>query len=185
MSDQREDIWGSLFEQINEVVTDSIETNLEAQTALIESWAETVEQSVPDEEVFAEGIEGYTQAYEIWMDATETLFEQTTDAAQGEDISPEEFREFWLRSANEAFSEVMAADELNRSHDSATDEDQTDSEESRQDIAEIDGIGPTYAQRLREHGIETIDDLAEADAEKIATIAETTESRIEDWLDQV
>ncbi len=53
------------------------------------------------------------------------------------------------------------------------------------DIEALDGIGPTYAERLREAGVETVGDIGASDAAELAEIAETTESRAADWLDQV
>jgi len=53
------------------------------------------------------------------------------------------------------------------------------------DVRTVRGIGPTYAERLGEAGIETTADLAAHDAAELAEIAETSESRVEDWLDQV
>ena len=97
-----------MMEQMNDAVADSIEQNMKSQAAFVESWAEAVEDSVPEEDAMAEGIQGYNRAYEVWMDAAEQMFERTTDAAQGEDIEPGEFRDIWLQSANEAFKEVMS-----------------------------------------------------------------------------
>jgi polyhydroxyalkanoate synthase len=53
------------------------------------------------------------------------------------------------------------------------------------DVESVNGIGPTYADRLREAGIETVDDLADYDAAELAEITQTSESRAADWLDQV
>jgi polyhydroxyalkanoate synthase len=50
--------------------------------------------------------------------------------------------------------------------------------------AAIDGIGPTYAERLREAGIETTADLADADAADIADAADVGLTRAEDWRSQ-
>jgi len=52
-------------------------------------------------------------------------------------------------------------------------------------LEDIDGIGPTYADRLRAAGIDHADQLSEYDAAELAEIAETTGSRAQDWLDQV
>ncbi len=102
------DEWTEMVEQMNEAVAESVEQNLEAQAAFAESWADAVEDAVPDDDEFAEGIQGYNRAYEEWMEAAERTFERTTDAAQGEDVDPSEFRDIWLRSANEAFKHVMS-----------------------------------------------------------------------------
>jgi hypothetical protein len=100
--------WNEMVEQMNDAVADSVEQNMEAQAAFVESWADAFDNTVPEEDVVEEGIEGYNRAYEVWMEASEQLFERTADAAQGEDVSPSEFRDIWLQSANEAFKEVMS-----------------------------------------------------------------------------
>jgi polyhydroxyalkanoate synthase len=53
------------------------------------------------------------------------------------------------------------------------------------DVESVDGIGPTYAERLHEAGIETTADLADADAETVAEAAQTSESNAADWIEQV
>ena len=57
--------------------------------------------------------------------------------------------------------------------------------EAAADVETVSGIGPTYADRLHAAGIETVADLVEYDAAELAEIAETTESRAQDWLDQL
>ncbi|MFQ3319826.1 MAG: polyhydroxyalkanoate synthase [Natronomonas sp.] len=52
------------------------------------------------------------------------------------------------------------------------------------DLEEISGIGPTYAERLREDGIKTLVQLAESDAETVADAAGVGVSRAEDWIEQ-
>jgi hypothetical protein len=101
------DDWNEMVEEMNDAVADSMEQNMKAQAAFMESWAEAVEGSMPEEDEMAEGFEGYNRAYEVWMDASEKMFQRTTDAAQGEDVEPSEVRDIWLQSANEAFKEVM------------------------------------------------------------------------------
>ena len=107
-SNPMQEDWNEMVEQMNDAVADSIEKNMEAQAAFIESWTDAVDDSIPEEDVLEEGVEGYNRAYEVWMDAAEQLFERTTDAAEGEDVDPSEFRDIWLQSANEAFKEVMS-----------------------------------------------------------------------------
>ncbi|MFC6939839.1 poly(R)-hydroxyalkanoic acid synthase subunit PhaE [Salinirubellus sp. GCM10025818] len=100
--------WARMVEQMNDTMSRSIEQNMEAQASLMESWADAMNDSVPDEEMMAENFEGYARAYEVWIDAAEQLFERTADAAEGEDVSFTELRDVWLQSANQAFKEVMS-----------------------------------------------------------------------------
>jgi len=51
-------------------------------------------------------------------------------------------------------------------------------------VDEITGIGPTYAERLGEVGIRTVDDLAAADAATVADAAQASESRAADWIER-
>jgi predicted flap endonuclease-1-like 5' DNA nuclease len=51
-------------------------------------------------------------------------------------------------------------------------------------LEEIDGIGPTYAERLESAGIETVADLTSADPDAVADAAEAGESRAENWIEQ-
>jgi len=101
------DDWNEMLQEMNDAVADSVEQNMKAQAAFMESWADAVEESVPEQDELAEGFEGYNRAYEVWMDAADKMFERSTDAAQGEDVEPAEIRDIWLQSANEAFKEVM------------------------------------------------------------------------------
>jgi polyhydroxyalkanoate synthase len=56
---------------------------------------------------------------------------------------------------------------------------------SGDDLETVSGIGPTYAERLRDAGVVTTDDLADHDAAELAEIAQTSESNAQDWLDQL
>jgi len=110
MSDtnQIQDDWNEMVEQMNDAVADSVEQNMKAQAAFVESWSDAFENNAPDEDVISDGIEGYNRAYEVWMDAAEQFAERTSAAAEGEDVDPAELRDIWLQSANQAFKEVMS-----------------------------------------------------------------------------
>jgi hypothetical protein len=99
--------WSEMVEEMNEAVAESVEQNMKAQAAFVDSWADAVEDSVPEEEAVADGVQGYNQAYEEWMGAAERMLERTSDATNGEDVDPAEIRDIWLQSANEAFKHVM------------------------------------------------------------------------------
>ncbi len=89
---------------------------------------------------------------------------------------------------DEASDEVDEAVDTQEPTSTAEDTEESTGDETRDgsdDIESVEGIGPTYADRLREAGIETADDLAAADIETVADTADIPESRAEEWLEQV
>ena len=99
------------------------------------------------------------------------------DTEDGEGDEDDEGVDIEVESPGEAGSDE--ADE-----DSDGDGEATDGIEAA-DVEVVNGIGPTFAERLRAAGVETVGDLGDYDAAELAGIAETTESRATDWLDQV
>lgn len=95
---------------MNEAVATSMERNLEAQAAFMESMSDAVLGSVPDEDQIADGIEGYNRASEVWLEAAEQAFEATTDSLEGEEVDLETYRDIWLRAANDSISELVSTD---------------------------------------------------------------------------
>lgn len=55
---------------------------------------------------------------------------------------------------------------------------------SSEPVETIRGIGPAYAERLAEAGIETVADLAGADAEAVAQETDIAQGRVEDWIEE-
>jgi len=57
---------------------------------------------------------------------------------------------------------------------------------NRQALIDINGIGPTYASRLMEAGINTLDDLANADPEELAERLDVIGGRatVQNWIMQ-
>jgi polyhydroxyalkanoate synthase len=109
---------------------------------------------------------------EIDTDIVDTDVGDDANAEEGVDIEVEE-------PGDEANAEAEG--------DEADEADADTAEEDLEaaDVELVKGIGPTYAERLRAAGIETAGDLAGYDAAELAEIAEATESRAADWLDQV
>ena len=56
--------------------------------------------------------------------------------------------------------------------------------EAEADLRAIDGIGASYADRLRAAGIESVADLADADPGALAAEAEVPEGRLEVWIER-
>ena len=109
-----------------------------------------------------------------------------------EDVWPEVCEWFWAQSEpDEDTEEGAAADDVSDIQDAAAEQvqaredDAADAAEAAAGVEAVDGIGPTFAERLRAAGVETVDDLAGYDAAELADIAETNESRARQWLDQL
>jgi len=64
--------------------------------------------------------------------------------------------------------------------------DGTSTDGSGRSVIDVNGIGPTYAARLQEVGINTMSDLAGADVDELAGQIEVIGGRteIEDWIKQ-
>jgi len=185
--------WARMFEQMNDAMSRSIEQNMEAQTSFMESWADAMEDAVPDEEIMTEGFEGYADAYEVWIDAAEQLFERTTDAAEGEDVSFTELRDVWLQSANEAFKQVMSTSAFAAANGQLVDammEMQTRTDEFSEDTltqlglptrSDVDEVGGRLVElERRQHGVEEkldrVLDRTEGLPEQLRNVEERQES---------
>jgi predicted flap endonuclease-1-like 5' DNA nuclease len=61
-----------------------------------------------------------------------------------------------------------------------------DADAQRQALIDINGIGPTYASRLMDAGINTLDDLANADAGSLAEKLDVIggQATVENWIAQ-
>ncbi|WP_135303422.1 poly(R)-hydroxyalkanoic acid synthase subunit PhaE [Haloarcula amylovorans] len=175
MSDtnQMQDNWAEMVEQMNDAVADSMEQNMKAQAAFVESWADAVEDSLPKEDELSEGLQGYNQAYEEWMNAVEQMVERSADAAQGEDVDPSEFRDIWLQSANEAFKHVMGTSAFAAANGQLVEsmmEMQQEADELNQDA-------------IAQMGFPTRDDMDEV-AERLLEV-ERRQHAVEEKLDRV
>lgn len=59
-----------------------------------------------------------------------------------------------------------------------------DDDDASAAVEDIKGIGPAYAERLAEIGIETVDDLADADPAEVAEGTSVGEKRAATWIER-
>lgn len=110
MSDSSQNVgaeWAKFVQNMNKAMAEAAEQNMEASAEFMEAWSEGFVDSMPENDDWADGMEGYNNAVEVWMDATEEMSQRLSDAVEGETVEVEEFRDIWLQSANQAFKEVM------------------------------------------------------------------------------
>jgi len=113
--------------------------------------------------------------------------ETEAEPAEEEDAEPE------AEPAEEDDDETEATEE-EAEPETETAEDEAEEPESEPEteatageavsVEEINGIGPTYSERLAEAGLGTVAALAESDPATIAEAAQAPESRAEEWIDQ-
>ncbi|WP_458206160.1 helix-hairpin-helix domain-containing protein [Haladaptatus sp. NG-SE-30] len=65
-----------------------------------------------------------------------------------------------------------------------TDESEEAAIEDGRPLEDVKGIGPAYAERLRNAGVENSAQLAVADAEELATETDLSPKRIEGWIER-
>jgi predicted flap endonuclease-1-like 5' DNA nuclease len=66
----------------------------------------------------------------------------------------------------------------------AEDADEPEPEGSGEPVDSIKGIGPAYADRLADADVETVAELAAADAAELAERTDISEKRIQGWIDR-
>ncbi|MCT9096600.1 class III poly(R)-hydroxyalkanoic acid synthase subunit PhaC [Haloarchaeobius sp. HME9146] len=94
------------------------------------------------------------------------------------------FEDRMVEDTGEADAEAIA-DEL--AEEEATEDESVEIEvegTDEPDLEVIDGIGPSYAERLRKAGIESIAALAAADADELAAETDVNPQRVQDWIAQ-
>jgi len=111
---------------------------------------------------------------ELWPDVCE-WFEEHSDV---DDATAESTTE--PESPDAALAEDADSDEP----DAPAAAEQGSEATAERDLEAIDGIGPSYADRLREAGIGNVADLADASAEGLADDADVPVSRLERWIEQ-
>ncbi|WP_226022459.1 class III poly(R)-hydroxyalkanoic acid synthase subunit PhaC [Halomicrobium salinisoli] len=109
---------------------------------------------------------------------------EPTDGGADEDAADETVDEQAV-SIDVEDPEQAAAEAVDRAVDEAASAEDDVAVEEEADVETVSGIGPTYAERLREAGVETVADLADRPADELAEIAGTSEARAQDWLDQI
>ncbi|ELY39741.1 class III poly(R)-hydroxyalkanoic acid synthase subunit PhaC [Natronorubrum tibetense] len=108
---------------------------------------------------------------DIGAETTDRTDEEVT--ARGEDDIQAEPAEPGEMTVDEDVVEEVAGEDAASEIESETD-----------DLTDLNGVGQAYADGLTEAGIETFDQLADADTAELATETGISPSRIEDWIEQ-
>jgi predicted flap endonuclease-1-like 5' DNA nuclease len=122
-------------------------------------------------------IEGVRQGQQV----AETAQQQTEQAARTVQQQTQEVAETAAESTEEVVEQSADAAEDVASESADVDIDVED-ENDGQELESIEGLGSTYADRLRQYGIQSVEHLAQADGETVADAAEISEERAGEWI---
>jgi polyhydroxyalkanoate synthase len=121
-----------------------------------------------------------------------TTFERSTghiglsvSSSSHENLWPDVCEWYSARNADAVDIEVEGTDEADESPEDEDEAEEPTEADDSPGVETVDGIGPTYAERLQDAGIETVEDLREADIGTAADAAEAPPGRVEDWFEQV
>ena len=114
--------------------------------------------------------------------------DESDTADEADDEAPE-------TTADDATPDESPDDETAAAGDEASTaepDEEPDAEETEEEPAAgtdeptdvLEGIGPAYADRLSDAGVETVADLAAADLDTLAEEADVPEGRLETWIER-
>lgn len=129
---------------------------------------------------------------ELWPNVCEWYAERSTVDEDELDTEAEAVTE--PEEPDAALAEDVAGDESGVDGDHAVEPDDTDesdetadsaddAEEDGHELESISGIGPSYADRLREAGVETIEELEAADPADLAERTDLSTERVRGWIE--
>jgi len=122
----------------------------------------------------------------LWPDVAEWYSERNRNEEVDIDVeSPEDDAQTAVEEVAQAASEAAEAADAEAEEADSEAATSEDGGELAADVDTVSGIGPTYADRLHDAGIETVAELADYDAAELAEITNASPSQAQDWLDQV
>jgi polyhydroxyalkanoate synthase len=115
---------------------------------------------------------------DLWPAVADWYAERSRVEATGDESLTEDDDESLTEDADESLTED-ADESLTEGDDESLTEGDDDA-----GLETIRGVGPSYADRLREAGVESIADLAAADPPSLAATLDLGEARVADWVSQ-
>ena len=125
---------------------------------------------------------------DVWPEVAEWYFEKSSAEpveADSTDASPDDAVQIEIDDDLSADADTAEADEADADTAEADEADAgTVNDSDTESVETLAGIGPTYAERLDDAGLGTVDALGAADAETVAEAANVSVTRAEEWLEQ-
>jgi len=181
------DIRSTVDEQFEEFERTQDRTWAEFEAAVVESVEELTDQQ---QTVLTESIESILEAHkETEQQALEGVrrAEETAGTVQQSAESAMQTSQKQgeaMLETGQAQTQGLAGDAADATVSETTTaiESAAEGKADEHTLQHIDGVGQTYAKRLAEAGIETVEDLATTDTEAVADAAAISEDRASDWI---
>lgn len=179
--DRLDDFRATVDEQLDTLEANQIEA-IETFEANVQDGSELVD------ELFEDFIAALDEQFEAILDAHTDVEDQTVEAFDGFEGNLEELQaEF--EAQFEQFDEQVAelqqqVEDVNGAIAEMTEQQaEVQVEAVGESIDTINGLGSTYADRLQEQGIESIEALAKATVDTVAEAAEVSHEQAEEWIE--
>jgi len=160
-----------LTDQQREFVAQSVRAVLEAHDEVERGTVEGVQQAQAATESVQETAEGVTQDVQ---ETAEGVTQDVQETAEGVTQDVQDAAEGVARDVQDAAEEAP---------DATGQQTVTTAEIAVEQLEDIDGLGSTYADRLRDAGIVSPTHLVEANLETIVEAADVREDQAEQWIE--
>ncbi|WP_336343500.1 helix-hairpin-helix domain-containing protein [Halalkalicoccus ordinarius] len=168
--------------QQQRVVAQSVDTFLDAQQDAEQQTIQGVQQAQNAAQTAQQQTQQVAEtAQQQGEQVAQTVQQQTQQVAESAAEGAEEIAEESAEAAEQQTEvQVDAAEDV--ASESADVDIDVEDEDDGQELESIEGLGPTYADRLRQYGIQSVEHLAQADGETVADAAEISEERAGEWI---
>lgn len=171
------DSFDDLSEEYVEALDEGVDGLLESTRTIEDETTENVSE-------FSQSLHEQLERTQEIQDRLEEEFErQTQQAEQLLEKQAEQAEQFQqeLEEEAERMQRQLQSQSPDASSGGAAAGASTDAES---ELEHIEGLEATYAERLENAGINSIEDLVEADSQRVASVAEVSEDRAEQWIQQ-
>lgn len=163
------------FADVREAVDEQLDTLEATQTQAIETAEANARDGNESAASFLAAVDAaLDDAFEATLDAHEDAEDQFATLEREVEEGVSAVVEDGAGAAVETTSEQV---------ETASEQVEASVEAAGAAIEQIDGLGPTYAERLQAQGIDSIAALAQANAETVAEVADATRKQAEGWIE--
>jgi len=144
----------------------------------------------PDDEPAAAGSDAAASTESLVDDAGTDDPDRAAEPAEAAGSTGEEDAEYVATDADVGTDADAASDTETESeaesdaHVDAEAETESDADPESDDLTDIKGVGPAYADRLNDAGVTTFAELADADADDLAAETDLSPKRVGRWIDR-